>query len=151
MLTYLCKYTPVELLTALGASLEAPNTEAADFDRSDRLIHPNVCSHAKMLTDALVRAGERDCAGCEGCGQARGQRELILTNCCDSIRRVWDSSDLSGMEFAFMLDLPHTDTDAAVRLYAGELERLAREYEAHADGGDDPAGTEAGAPLRRGT
>ena len=151
MLTYLCKYTPVELLTALGASLEAPNTEAADFDRSDRLIHPNVCSHAKMLTDALVRAGEWDCAGCEGCGQTRGQRELILTNCCDSIRRVWDSSDLSGMEFAFMLDLPHTDTDAAVRLYAGELERLAREYEAHADGGDDPAGTEAGAPLRRGT
>ena len=148
MLTYLCKYTPVELLTALGVTPQAPNSEAADFERSDRLIHPNVCSHAKMLIDALERENvgtedetfsENACASCEGYDAARGRRELILTNCCDSIRRVWDSADLSQMNFTFMLDLPHSDSERAVRLYAAELLRLADEYETYADQRPDMA------------
>jgi hypothetical protein len=35
MITYICKYTPVELLTACGAALEAPNGEAADFSYAE--------------------------------------------------------------------------------------------------------------------
>ena len=55
VMTYVCKYTPLELMLAFGAGFEAPNNDVPDFSKSEPLIHQNLCSHAKMLVLDLLR------------------------------------------------------------------------------------------------
>ena len=112
MITYLCKYTPLELLAALGCELWEPNTDVEDYRNADALIHSSVCTHAKMLIESVLAAPE-DSDG-----------RLVLTSCCDSVRRVYDTlaeENRSGME---MLDLPHNTSPASVSRFARELIRL---------------------------
>ena len=134
MITYLCKYTPLELLAALGAPLEEPNADVEDFRRADALIHTSVCTHAKMLIETALDALSSE----EPYDAAKRRGELILTNCCDSVRRVYDT--LSGETFSYMkmLDLPHDASKQAVSHYAEELRELKNEYEKR-----------SGAPFRR--
>ena len=121
MITYICKYTPLELLAAMGVPLEEPNRDVDDFRHADSVIHSSVCSHAKILLEECMT------------GRADGH-ELVLTSCCDTVRRVFDTvganpeirQRLSGL---IMLDLPHENFGHAVDLYAGELARLVGFYE----------------------
>ena len=116
MITYLCKYTPLELLSAMGSDLSQPNRDVRDFRHADALIHSSVCSHAKILLEECLA------------GDAAGT-DLVLTNCCDSVRRVFDtvSADpeltdrLRSMD---MLDLPHVNYGHAVDSYCAELLRF---------------------------
>ena len=113
MIGYTCKYTPVELLYALGGGkAELLNDEAEDFEYAEGLTHPNLCSHAKALLE-----------------HSRAVDELILVNCCDSIRRVYDVLKSQGHhKFLFLFDLPHDDGDCARRQVKRELLRLAGFY-----------------------
>ena len=105
MIGYTCKYTPVELLAALGGQPALLNREA------------NAFSHA----EAVLEECRRD-----------GVRELVLVNCCDSIRRCYDVLRAQGgLDFLFLLDLPHHDDGCAKARLRGELERLAAEYGAY--------------------
>lgn len=113
MLTYLCKYTPLELLRSLGMDTYEPNTDAEDFRSSDAWMHSSVCTHAKMLLEDISSADA---------GQS-----LILTNCCDSIRRVYDTVADRPFAYKTMLDLPHVVNRYTVELYAAELKRLVSE------------------------
>ena len=76
MTTYICKYTPVELLEALGARMDVPNDEVRDFSETDTLIHPGVCSHAKLLLTRLLRTSgegaEDDAEYYESSAKCRG-------------------------------------------------------------------------------
>ena len=126
MVTYICKYTPVELFEAMGFNTAMPNEETLDFSESDALIHPSVCSHAKQLLVSLLDNGEKCCDSCE-------KEELILTNCCDSIRRVYDIYELfdeQGKKYGYstILDLPHADDDDSIGHYTRELMRLIKEH-----------------------
>ena len=57
---------------------------------------------------------------------------LVLVNCCDSIRRCYDVLRAQGgLDFLFLLDLPHHDDGCAKARLRGELERLAAEYGAY--------------------
>ncbi len=116
MMSYICKYTPLELMLAFGSGFEMPNQDAPDFSRTDPLIHSSVCSHAKMLLLSLLD---------------EKQPELILTNCCDSIRRVNDTLPDSVFSFREMLDLPHRSSGYALTLYTNELKRLIKRYQAY--------------------
>lgn len=120
MLTYICKYTPLELLLAFRAGYEMPNNDVPDFARTDTVIHSSVCSHAKMLIYALMKDQDE-----------KKDREMVLTNCCDSIRRVYDTVADDHFSFKMMLDLPHRTEGYAVELYTKELMKLARAYEEH--------------------
>lgn len=115
MMTYFCKYTPVEMLAAFHAELREPNAAVMDFAKAEEIIHSSVCSHAKMLVMSYLQEKEK--------GE---KQEMILTNCCDSIRRVYDI--LPGDDFSFrkMLDLPHSNADYAVQMYARSLSDLRR-------------------------
>ena len=75
MIGYTCKYTPVELLAALGGQPALLNREANAFSHAEALTHNHFCCHAK----AVLEECRRD-----------GVRELVLVNCCDSIRRCYD-------------------------------------------------------------
>ena len=110
---YMCKYTPVELFRAMGAEMVVPNQEVEDLSPADVMIHNNVCSHARQF---LMEAKEAD--------------ELIFTNCCDSMRRVYDAmKQQKDRPFISMMDLPHSDKDCAVKIFAREIIRIKDEYE----------------------
>lgn len=93
MIGYCCKYTPVELLKALGGEPLFLDREEADFEVAEGLTHSNVCCHAKSVIQ-----------------QGLGMDELLLTDCCDSIRRVYDVLQADGkIKFMHLMELPHED------------------------------------------
>ena len=113
MIGYICKYTPVELLKALGMEPVLIEANATAFTESDALMHPNVCSYAKSVLEDFAR---KDYDG------------IVLTSCCDSIRRLADvmRREYPGKEI-YLIDLPRRNSEAAVLLYEKEMERLIRE------------------------
>jgi len=112
MTGYTCKYTPVELLYALGGKAELLNDEAEDFEYAEGITHANLCCHAKAFLEHSTAVDE-----------------LILVNCCDSIRRVYDVLKSQGRhKFLFLFDLPHDDGACARQQVKRELLRLAGLY-----------------------
>ncbi|MCC8050791.1 MAG: acyl-CoA dehydratase activase [Clostridiales bacterium] len=125
---YVCKYTPLELLTAFGGECENLNTMPEGFDYADEIAHPNICGFGKSVLEAVLA------------GQVK---ELVLVNCCDTIRSVYDLLEDSGqLDFLYMLDMLHTmspvsaDTGDAARAdticsrerVAAQLKDLAQKY-----------------------
>lgn len=91
---YVCKYTPLELLTAFGGECENLNMMPEGFDYADQIAHPNICGFGKSVLEAVLA------------GQVK---ELVLVNCCDTIRSVYDLLEDSGqLDFLYMLDMLHT-------------------------------------------
>lgn len=72
---YICKYTPVELLEAFGGKCAILNHMPDNFDLSDQVAHPNICGFGKSLLEACME------------GKVK---ELVLVNCCDTIRSAYD-------------------------------------------------------------
>ena len=72
---YICKYTPVELLDALGGTCQVLDHMPENFERSDEVSHPNLCGFGKAVIEA--------------CMEGR-VKELVLVNCCDTIRSAYD-------------------------------------------------------------
>lgn len=108
MIGYTCKYTPVELLAAFGVEAVLLDSEEADFETAEALTHANLCCHAK----ALIQEGMK-------------REELVLVDCCDSVRRSHDVLRHAGKQsFLHMMDLPHEDGPCARDRLKGELLRL---------------------------
>ena len=59
---YVCKYTPVELLTALGAECVNMNEMPQGFELADQLAHPNICGFGKALLEAVMRGEVKELA-----------------------------------------------------------------------------------------
>lgn len=114
---YVCKYTPVELLTALGAECVNMNEMPQGFELADQLAHPNICGFGKALLEAVMR-GE--------------VKELVLVNCCDTIRSVCDVLEDSGkLDFLYMIDILHSDGACSRERTALQLKDLAKAYAAY--------------------
>ncbi len=111
---YICKYTPVELLEAFGGQCENFNHMPEGFDLADQVAHPNICGFGKALLEAVM---------------ANDIKELVLVNCCDTIRSVYDIlSDSGQLDFLYLLDiLRHDDTCSRERT-ASQLVSLAKAY-----------------------
>ncbi|HPE16242.1 MAG TPA: acyl-CoA dehydratase activase [Oscillospiraceae bacterium] len=117
MIRYVCKYTPTELFAGFGETCRALTDMPRDFDLSDRVAHANLCGFGKTVIQAALR------------GEAR---ELVLVNCCDTMRRVYDVLRESGAcRFLFLLDLPHKGGCCEREAFAGSLLRLKDDYEAY--------------------
>lgn len=115
MLGYICKYAPVELFTSMGTEMKRIEPDVTNFTQADIKMHPNICSFAKgVLEDVL----ENDYEG------------VILTTCCDSIRRLCDvlKEELPG-KFIYMLDTPRTTKEAGVALYQARIANMIKAYE----------------------
>ena len=99
---YVCKYAPVELLSALGAEPARVEPRVVNFNRADAHMHPNICSYAKSVLEDL---------------SLHDYEGLVLTTCCDSIRRLYDTvKELHPELFVFLLDLPRKTGPEAARL-----------------------------------
>ena len=56
--------------------------------------------------------------------------QLVLVNCCDSMRRVYDIVESTGKcKFLYMLDMPHEDNDCEKVKLAQGIHRLKKAYE----------------------
>ncbi len=114
-LGYVCKYTPVELLNSLGIHMKRLSPEVLSFPQADIALHPNVCSYAKAVFEDAAAAFDQD-------PELSG---IILTTCCDSIRRLYDALRKAFPDrFFYLLDVPRAANDFAAELYAAEMERF---------------------------
>lgn len=114
---YICKYTPVELLEAFGGECAILNHMPDNFDLSDQVAHPNICGFGKSLLEACME------------GKVK---ELVLVNCCDTIRSAYDVLlEYGKLDFLFLLDIMHSGGTCSREHGQHELRRLAEAYGAY--------------------
>ena len=110
-LGYLCKYVPVELLESMGFQMVRLMPDTTGFEKADMLMDPNMCSFIKASLEEYAK-NEYD--------------GMILTNCCDSTRRLYDCISKEFPDrFHYMLDVPRLLTEAAEALYESSVRKLA--------------------------
>lgn len=108
---YTCKYAPLELLAGFGLSFAALDPLAESFSCAERCAHASLCGYAKAALEQMEQSSPR---------------ALVLTNCCDAMLRVYDVlAARGGMDFLYLLPVPHQDTPAARARLARDLSRLA--------------------------
>ena len=114
---YICKYTPVELLEAFGGKCAILNHMPDNFELSDQIAHPNICGFGKSLLEACME------------GKVK---ELVLVNCCDTIRSAYDVLlEYGKLDFLFLLDIMHSGGTCSREHAQHELRRLAESYGAY--------------------
>ena len=115
MINYICKYTPLELFAGFGEECAALEEMPDNFDLSDQVAHANLCGFGKSIIQAVLE------------GKAK---HLVLINCCDSIRRVYDIVKSTGKcTFLYLLDMPHDTNACAKESMAQGILRLKKAYE----------------------
>jgi predicted CoA-substrate-specific enzyme activase len=115
MIHYICKWTPVELFAGFGEETAPFHEMAEDFDLADKVAPVNLCGFGRALTEAVLRGHVRS---------------LILVNCCDTMRRTYDIlAARADLDFLYILDLPHEDTECEIDAFAASILRLKRAYE----------------------
>ncbi|MGN0276307.1 MAG: 2-hydroxyacyl-CoA dehydratase, partial [Hominisplanchenecus sp.] len=114
---YVCKYTPIELLKAFGGECVNLNEMPQGFEHADQIAHPNICGFGKTLIEAVMS------------GKVK---ELVLVNCCDTIRSVYDILEESGkLDFIYMLDMLHSEGECSRQRIVAQLKGLAEAYGAY--------------------
>lgn len=114
MIYYVCKYTPIELLEGFGGECARLEPLPDNFDMAESLGHPNMCGYGKAIIEEVF---------------AKDIKEMVLVDCCDVIRRVYDILEESGkMDFIYLLELPHKTGTAEKELFKKHLMDLAEKY-----------------------
>ena len=107
---YVCKYTPLELLDGFGVPSERLDPAPASFECADSCAHPNLCGYGKAVLEEVLE---------------KGIDSLLLVDCCDVCRRIYDVLlDRGKMRFLFLFSLPHKNGNPEVSLIRKELLRL---------------------------
>lgn len=116
-LYYVCKYTPVELLTALGADCANLNEMPQGTELADQMAHPNICGFGKAVLEQVI---------------AGNVKELVLVNCCDTIRSVYDIlADSGKLDFLYMMDMLHSEGTCSQERTVTQLKALVKAYGAY--------------------
>ena len=114
MLGYICKYAPVKVFESMGVQMERIEPDVTNFNQAEIRMHPNICSFAKGVLEAVMS------------GAYEG---VILTTCCDSIRRLYDVlRDEFPDKFIYMLDTPRITKDAGTALYEQRIREMTEAY-----------------------
>ncbi len=95
--------------------MERIEPDVTNFNQAEIRMHPNICSFAKGVLEEVMS------------GEYEG---VILTTCCDSIRRLYDVlREEFPDKFIYMLDTPRITKDAGIKLYEQRIRTMIREYE----------------------
>ena len=113
---YVLVNTPDRAVCGLRGNMRAVLEEMPEnFEMSDQIAHANLCGFGKSVIQAVLQ-GKAD--------------ELVMVNCCDSMRRVYDIVASTGKcKFLYMLDLPHDDNECEKEKFAAAIRRLKEAYE----------------------
>lgn len=115
MLGYICKYAPIEVFASMGVEMKRIEPDVTNFNQAEIRMHPNICSFAKGVLEEMMSADY------EG---------VILTTCCDSIRRLYDVlKEEFPDKFIYMLDTPRITREAGIRLYEQRIRLMLQDYE----------------------
>ena len=119
MIKYVCKYTPLEILKGFNQQAELIDNLAEDFDLAGRLSHDNLCGFGKGMLQEVINSKAE---------------ELLLVNCCDTIRKMYEViREENVCKFIFLLDLPHRQSCCAAKSLAKEFIRFKDEYEKYSN------------------
>ncbi|MEW6332787.1 MAG: 2-hydroxyacyl-CoA dehydratase family protein [Thermodesulfobacteriota bacterium] len=112
---FACAYTPLPLIDAAGFAPYRILPDNDSPDQAGRLLHDNLCPHVKRVLDRAMSGRLPDLAG------------MVFMNSCDAMRRLYDAwkTVKPGMN-SVLIDLPTVATDASIRFFRDELERLSR-------------------------
>lgn len=109
-----CRYAPIELFKGFNEEHKILEIKVKNFSCAENYVHPNLCSYAKAVIETVLK---------------ENIKELVLTDCCDAVRRSYDVLQESNqLDFIFLLSLPHKNTEADYRRFAKSLEKLVKEY-----------------------
>ncbi|AIS52675.1 activator of lactoyl-CoA dehydratase LcdC [Thermoanaerobacter kivui] len=114
MIGYICKYTPVEIIEAFGEEPVRLDSGYKSHERAEALIHSNMCSFAKGVLENIIE---------------NNIEEVILTACCDSIKRLYDVLK-DKVKFIHLLDLPRKKDPLAIDLFYNEIIEFMEAYQA---------------------
>lgn len=115
MVGYICKYTPHLIIESFGEKTVRLEPETNNYEIVNSLTHPNMCSYVKLVLEDIVKK-EID--------------KVILTNCCDSIRRLYDILEtLPFIKFLHIVDLPRKRDQRGKLLFKNEIIKLIKRYE----------------------
>ena len=115
MLGYICKYAPIEIFESMGVTMRRIEPDVTNFNQAEIKMHPNICSFAKGVLEDVMTGGY------EG---------VILTTCCDSIRRLYDVlREEYPDKFIYMLDTPRLTKEAGVDIYEQRIKAMIEAYE----------------------
>lgn len=115
MIGYICKYAPIEVFESMGVKMERIEPDVTNFNQAEIKMHPNICSFAKGVLEEVM---EKDYEG------------IILTTCCDSIRRLYDVlKEEFPQKFIYMLDTPRLVKEAGIILYEQRIRAMIQAYE----------------------
>lgn len=115
MLAYVCKYVPIDVFKAMGVNIEKINPNVINFNQADTLMHPNMCSFVKGTLEVFYK---EDYEG------------IILTSCCDSIKRLYDILvEEFPNKFIYMLDVPRNVDDHSIDFYEKRIIKMIKSYE----------------------
>lgn len=115
MIGYTCKYTPIEIFTSLGVHTKRIEPNVTNYDKAETIMHTNLCSYVKgVLEDVIMNNYEG----------------VILTSCCDSTRRLYDTlRDNFPDKFIYILDLPRKVNEEAIKIYEDVVKEMVYAYE----------------------
>lgn len=115
MIGYTCKYTPIEIFTSLGVEIKRIEPNVTSYDKAETMMHTNLCSYVKgVLEDAILNDYEG----------------IILTSCCDSTRRLYDTlKENFPDKFIYILDLPRKVNADSIKIYKSVVTEMIRAYE----------------------
>ncbi|MFU0825853.1 acyl-CoA dehydratase activase [Clostridium sp.] len=115
MVGYLCKYTPIHILESFGEKTIRLQPSIHSFNKSDSLMHPNMCFYSKSALEYILNSDIT---------------ELVLVNCCDSIRRLYDVlKNQNRFNFIHLIDLPHKDRCCSINLFKSEILKFISHFE----------------------
>lgn len=115
MIGYVCKYTPIAILESFDKKVIKIDPSISNFDNSDALMHPNMCSYSKSVLEYCL---------------INHIKEIVLVNCCDSIRRLFDVLNAQNVfKFIHLIDVPHKASCCSIDIFKSELLRLIKHYE----------------------
>lgn len=111
MIGVVCKYAPIEVLMGLD---EVERLEVEPVPGCSSCLHPDTCSFIRGLHKVI---------------QKKHIKKLVLTDCCDATRNLYEVlRDSQKMEFLYLLPLPHTSTERDIAYFARTIEKLKDAY-----------------------
>jgi predicted CoA-substrate-specific enzyme activase len=114
MIGYICKYTPIDLIEFLGSEPFRIEPSVKNFDKADALMHPNMCTYSKAALEEILSSGID---------------ELILVNCCDSIKRLYDVLKAERkIKFLYLMDLPRKNGTQSIEIFKDEIIKFINAY-----------------------
>ncbi|MGQ9630142.1 MAG: 2-hydroxyacyl-CoA dehydratase subunit D [bacterium] len=115
---WFCTYTPEEIFTALGLNSHRILGNYTHIELADAHLHSNICPYVRSSLEGAL-SGDYDFL--DG---------VVIANSCDAMRRLYDAwRHYAKTPFVHILDVPHLNTESAVRYYRNRLEELVRRLE----------------------